>query len=53
MRVGLTNTEQAQILSGIASGEEVVVGEAVARISDGARIERIGDLSEARLEQSP
>jgi RND family efflux transporter MFP subunit len=53
VRVGVTNSEQAQILSGIASGEEVVVGEAVARIADGARIERIVDLSEARLEQSP
>jgi multidrug efflux system membrane fusion protein len=55
VRVGITNAESAQILSGLASGDEVVRGEAVGRLEDGTRIERIGDASaqSARIEATP
>ena len=45
VRVGVMNADRAQILSGLAGGDEVVRGEAVGRLEDGARIERIGDAS--------
>ena len=47
--------DRAQILSGLAGGDEVVRGEAVGRLEDGARIERIGDVSaqSARVEAAP
>ncbi len=55
VRVGVVDDERAQILSGVAAGEEVVRGEAVSRLEDGARIERIGDVSarSARIEGTP
>jgi len=54
VRVGVTNTERAEILSGLESGDEVVIGEdAVARLQDGARIRRGTSLSTARLEETP
>jgi multidrug efflux pump subunit AcrA (membrane-fusion protein) len=53
VRVGATNAEQAQILDGLESGSEVVIGEAVARLEDGVRIERVRNLSAARLEETP
>jgi membrane fusion protein (multidrug efflux system) len=48
VRVGLEDADRAQILGGIASGDEVVLGEEVGRLEDGARIERIEELSAAR-----
>ena len=50
--VGLMDEARAQILSGVASGDEVVRGEAVGRLEGGARIERIGEVSaqSARVE---
>ena len=55
VRVGLMDADRAQILSGVASGDEVVRGEAVGRLEGGARIERIGDVSarSARVEATP
>jgi RND family efflux transporter MFP subunit len=55
VRIGLMDAERAQILSGLASGDEVVRGEAVGRLEDGVRIERIGDVSArgARVEATP
>jgi RND family efflux transporter MFP subunit len=52
VRVGVANAEHAEILSGLASGDEVVLGEAVTRLEDGAPIERDG-LSTARLGEEP
>ena len=45
VRIGLMDADRAQILSGLAGGDEVVRGEAVGRLEDGVRIERIGDVS--------
>jgi RND family efflux transporter MFP subunit len=55
VRVGVVDDDRAQILSGVASGDEVVRGEAVGRLESGARIERIGDVSaqNARAEAAP
>jgi len=55
VRVGVMDADRAQILSGVVDGDEVVRGEAVERLEDGARIERIGDVSaqNARVEGSP
>jgi len=55
VRVGVVDENRAQILSGVASGDEVVRGEAVGRLEGGARIERIGDVSarNARVEATP
>jgi membrane fusion protein (multidrug efflux system) len=53
VRVGLANAAQVQILSGIDAGSDVVIGEAVARMEDGARIETAPNLSAARLEETP
>jgi hypothetical protein len=55
VRVGIVGDERAQILSGVAAGEEVVRGEAVRRIESGARIERMADASarSARAEATP
>jgi RND family efflux transporter MFP subunit len=55
VRVGVVDEHRAQILSGVASGDEVVRGEAVGRLEGGARIERIGDVSarSARVEATP
>jgi RND family efflux transporter MFP subunit len=55
VRVGLMDADRAQILSGLASGDEVVRGEAVGRLEGGAPIERIGDASaqSARVEATP
>jgi len=55
VRVGLMDEDRAQILSGVASGDEVVRGEAVARLEGGVRIERIGEVSaqNARVEAAP
>ena len=55
VRVGVTNAEQAQILAGLASGDEVVRGEAVERLESGSRIQRIEDVSarSARVEATP
>lgn len=55
VRVGVVDDERAQILRGVAAGEEVVRGEAVGRIESGARIERMADASErsARAEATP
>ena len=55
VRVGLMNQDRAQILVGLASGDEIVRGVAVGRLEDGARIERIPGVSaaNARLEAGP
>jgi RND family efflux transporter MFP subunit len=55
VRVGITNAEHAQILGGLASGDEVVRGEAVERLESGARIQRNEDASarSARVEATP
>jgi multidrug efflux pump subunit AcrA (membrane-fusion protein) len=53
VRVGLANADQVQILSGIDAGSDVVIGEAVTRMEDGARIETAPNLSAARLEETP
>jgi RND family efflux transporter MFP subunit len=55
VRVGVVDDERAQILSGVAAGDEVVRGEAVSRLEDGARVERIGDATarNARAEAAP
>jgi RND family efflux transporter MFP subunit len=53
VRVGVVGAERAQILEGLESGDEVVRGEAVARLDDGARIERVESLSAARREGKP
>ena len=55
VRVGLMDEDRAQILSGVVSGDEVVRGEAVARLEGGVRIERIGEVSaqNARVETVP
>ena len=54
-RVGLMDEARAQILSGIERGDEVVRGEAVRRLEDGARIERMQEVSaqSARVEAAP
>ncbi len=55
VRVGIMDADRAQILSGLASGDEVVRGEAVGRLESGARIERTEDVSamSARAETTP
>jgi RND family efflux transporter MFP subunit len=55
VRIGVVGDDRAQILSGVASGDEVVRGEAVGRLESGARIERIAELSarSARAEDTP
>jgi RND family efflux transporter MFP subunit len=55
VRVGVVNQDHAQILSGLAGGDEIVRGEAVGRLDDGARIERIPGVSAAgaRFEAAP
>ena len=55
VRVGLMDEDRAHILSGVASGDEVVRGEAVGRLEDGARIERMEEVSaqSARVEAGP
>jgi multidrug efflux pump subunit AcrA (membrane-fusion protein) len=55
VRVGVVNRDHAQILSGLAAGDEIVRGEAVERLDDGARIERIPGVSAAgvRFEAAP
>ena len=45
VRVGIMDENRAQILSGVASGDEVVRGDAVGRLESGARIERIEGVS--------
>jgi len=45
VRIGVVGDDRVQILSGVASGDEVVRGEAVGRLESGARIERIAELS--------
>ena len=47
VRVGVMNRNRAQILSGLADGDEIVRGEAVARLEDGARIARMPAVSAA------
>ena len=55
VRVGVEDQDRAQILSGVASGDEVVRGEAVGRLEGGARIERMEEVSaqSARVEATP
>jgi RND family efflux transporter MFP subunit len=55
VRVGVMDQDRAQILRGVASGDEVVRGEAVGRLESGARIERIGEVParSARAEAAP
>ncbi|UCE85995.1 MAG: efflux RND transporter periplasmic adaptor subunit [Deltaproteobacteria bacterium] len=53
VRIGLANAEQVQILSGIESGSEVVIGEAVERMQDGQHIETAANVSAARREAAP
>jgi multidrug efflux pump subunit AcrA (membrane-fusion protein) len=55
VRVGITNAERAQILGGLAAGDEVVRGDAVERLEGGAQIQRIEDVSarSARAEATP
>jgi RND family efflux transporter MFP subunit len=47
VRVGLMTEDRAEILSGLASGDEVAVGEAVGRLEGGARIQRMPEVSTA------
>jgi multidrug efflux pump subunit AcrA (membrane-fusion protein) len=55
VRVGVADDDRAQILSGVAAGDEVVRGEAVSRLEGGVRIERIGEApaQSARVEATP
>ena len=45
VRIGVVGDDRAQILSGVASGDEVVRGEAVRRLESGARVERVAGVS--------
>lgn len=38
IRVGVTGTSEVEVLNGVASGDRVVVGEAVERLESGARV---------------
>jgi RND family efflux transporter MFP subunit len=42
VRVGIVGREDVEILSGVAAGDEIVVGEAVSRLGDGTSVVSIG-----------
>jgi RND family efflux transporter MFP subunit len=51
VRVGVSQGEQVELLSGVAEGDLIVRGEATTRLADGARVEIAPDGAQARSEQ--
>ena len=52
VRVGVSEGEQVEILSGVTEGDLVVRGEATTRLADGARVEAADDGAQAANEQA-
>lgn len=47
VRVGIVGREDVEILSGVAAGDEIVVGQAVSRVADGTPVIPIGEAPRA------
>ncbi|MDJ0786454.1 MAG: efflux RND transporter periplasmic adaptor subunit [Myxococcota bacterium] len=53
VRVGVVGTERAEILLGVAAGDEIVLGESASRIADGDRVKATPRVETAAAERAP